>query len=536
MAREERKPKGEFSEPVSGGSPETQEPSGGGRRFIRWGLLADMAGFAGAFLMVAGAVWLRVRPAEQTAAYALAGAGGALFLFYAGYYISRWLKDPRWAEITNIALYSVVVLLILVGLNFVASRNKKEWDFTAEKIHTLSPETLNTIKQVQDDVKIVVFAQEADPAKERLTTLTRRITAANPRIKVEIADPVRDPLKAIAYGVSGSGTAVYVERGDRRIAAATADEQGITNAFIRILKPPQTVCFTTGHKEKDPKDASEGGYSVIARFFSDKNYQVQTVSLLQKQTVPEECGALVIAGPQTPFLAPEEKALQEYLAKEEARLLIAIDPLTNPGLDNILQRWNLSVDPNLFIIDPKFNRESATYIILGGAGVGFSQESEITKTFTDEGIIFPLVTPILVGKPTPDAKITTILKSMSSSWAQSDKKAFSYQEARGDLKGPLAVGVSIEEGSRRFIVLGDSDFASNLIVENFVANRDLALNMVRWLVKQEELITLTKKEAKSETMTLSRDAAQFIVLYSLLLLPGVFAAFGVMVWWRRRGK
>jgi hypothetical protein len=537
MAEEQRNEKPEPSQPNFVGAPPQEGTPEGRSRGLKLGTLADIAGFVGAFLIVVGAVWLRMRPGERTLAYEIAGTGAAVFLFYGGYYLSRWLKDPRWSELTHIVLYSVVVLVILGGLNFVAYRNKKEWDLTAEKVHTLSAETLSALKQARDDIKIVLFVQGTDPAKERLHTLVKRYTDNSPRIKAEVIDPIREPLKAIQYGLSGTGTSVFVEQGDRRIAAATTDEQGITNAVLRILKPPQIVCFTGGHNEKDPKTTDESGYSDIARFFSDKNYQVQTMSLLQEGKVPENCGALVIAGPETTFLAPEVQALQDYLAKDDARLLIAMDPLANPGLDGILKKWGITVNSHLFIVDPELKLESATNILLAGAGIGFSQESDITKAFGNEGMVFPLSTPVLLSGSAPaSAKITTILKSMPSSWAQSDKSRLGYQPARGDLRGPLPIGVSIEDGNRRIIILGDSDFASNLVVQNLPNNRDLALNMVRWLVKQEELITLTRKETRSEAMTLSRGAGQFILVYSLLLLPGIFTAFGILVWWRKRGR
>ncbi|MHA2620281.1 MAG: GldG family protein [bacterium JZ-2024 1] len=508
-----------------------------GRREFRVGLIADIAGFVGAFLIVIGAVWLRFRPGETTVAYSIAGAGAAFFLFYAGYYLVRWLHDPRWTELAQILIYSIVVLAIIIGLNFIAYRNKKEWDLTAEKIHTLSPETLTALKQIKDDVKIVVFVHEGHPQKQRLARLTKRYADKSPHIKTEIVDPLRDPIRAISYGVSGEGPSAYVEQGERRLSAGTADEQGITNAILRVLKPPQTVCFTSGHKEKDPKQGDDEGYSQIARFFSDKNYQVVTVSLLQKGKVPDDCGVLVIAGPRTPFLDPEIKALQDYLSKDEARLLVALDPFTDAGLDGILTNWGIKINPNLFVVDPETHYGNPVFIIFGGSGVGFSQESEITRGFGDQGIIFPLSTPIITEKPPgEDIKVIPILKSMPSSWAQSEKKQLAYQQARGDLKGPLNVGVSIEDGNRRIVVLGDSDFANNSIVQRLTANQDLALNMVRWLVKQEELITLTKKETKSETLTLSRSASRFILFYAIFLLPGVFAGFGILVWWRRRAR
>lgn len=512
-------------------------PNAGGQFPVRFGILADIAGFVGAVLIVFAAIWLRMRPGETVTAYWVGGIGGLLFVFYAGYYVLRWLKDPRWAELTQIALYSLVVLAIIVGLNFVAYRNKKEWDLTEEKIHTLAPESLNAVRQISEETRIVLFIQEADPRRERLQTLVRRYADANPRVTVEIVDPIRDPLKAIAYGLQGQETAAYVEQGTRRVLSSTVDEQGITNAILKILKPPRTVCFTSGHKEKDPKDASEEGLSDIARYFSDKNYQVRTISLLQTGKVSDECAVLVIAGPKSPFLEPEIRTLEAYAGKDEARLLIAIDPLTKPGLDDLLKKWGISVKTDLFIVDPQLNRGNPTFIVLGGAGIGFSKESEITRMFGDEGMVFPLATPILIGSPPQgNPKVTAILKSMPSSWAQSDVNLLRYQPARGDLKGPQPVGVSIEDGNKRFIVLGDSDFASNVVVQTLVNNRDLALNMVRWLVKEEELISLTKKETRSEVLTLSRSAGQFIFVYSLLLLPGVFAGFGILVWLGRRGK
>ena len=85
----------------------------------------------------------------------------------------------------------------------------------------------------------------------------------------------------------------------------------------------------------------------------------------------------------------------------------------------------------------------------------------------------------------------------------------------------------------RAIVIGDSDFASNSFLP-YTANSDLALAMVRWLVRDEQAVPIASRIPAPPQILLTKAQMQAVFLVTVVLLPLSMAALGGLVWWRRR--
>ena len=100
--------------------------------------------------------------------------------------------------------------------------------------------------------------------------------------------------------------------------------------------------------------------------------------------------------------------------------------------------------------------------------------------------------------------------------------------AEGRLPGAGAEGPPL-----RAVIVGDGDFASNSFLP-YLANSDLALSMVRWLVREERTTSVASRIPVPPMILLSAAQMRTIFLAVEVLLPlGVFA-LGVLMWWRRR--
>src|SRR5207249_12216338 len=89
--------------------------------------------------------------------------------------------------------------------------------------------------------------------------------------------------------------------------------------------------------------------------------------------------------------------------------------------------------------------------------------------------------------------------------------------------------------SRRFrlVVVGDGDFASNSFLP-YMANADLALSVVRWLVREEHTPSVAPRIPVPALVLLTKRQMQQIFLAIEVLLPLAVILTGGVVWWRRR--
>ncbi len=122
------------------------------------------------------------------------------------------------------------------------------------------------------------------------------------------------------------------------------------------------------------------------------------------------------------------------------------------------------------------------------------------------------------------------------------KSAPACRAARGEQRGPQVLAVVAEgqlPGAKagapqlRAVIVGDGDFASNSFLP-YLSNSDLALALIRWLVREERSTTVASRIPVPPMILLSGAQMKTIFLLVEVLMPLSVIVLGVMVWWRRR--
>jgi hypothetical protein len=85
----------------------------------------------------------------------------------------------------------------------------------------------------------------------------------------------------------------------------------------------------------------------------------------------------------------------------------------------------------------------------------------------------------------------------------------------------------------RLVIIGDGDFASNSFLP-YMANADLAVSMVRWLVHEEHAPSVASRIPVPPLVLLTKNQMQQIFFAIEVLLPLGVVLCGTVVWWRRR--
>jgi ABC-type uncharacterized transport system involved in gliding motility auxiliary subunit len=133
----------------------------------------------------------------------------------------------------------------------------------------------------------------------------------------------------------------------------------------------------------------------------------------------------------------------------------------------------------------------------------------------------------------------------SESWGETrlDELSQRMGPAPAQRRGPLPLAVALtmppEEGAEsgaetRVVVVGDSDFVSDDLAAAPVLNADLFLNMVNWIVQDEDLIAIRPREPEDRRIFLTPQQQANVFFLSLLIIPGVVVVTGISVWWSRR--
>lgn len=471
-------------------------------------------------------------------------------------------------EGTNALIATIAALVILALVNLLAARYTTRIDLTENKIFTLAPQSQLVAQQLQTPVKAVIFMPNADPVDEQLLKNYQR---QGQQFSYEYVDPQAEPGVAQQFGVQSFGE-VYLESGDVRRYVQTISaqerlsERNLTNGLIQLTSSSQqTIYFVQGHGERTLEEG-QGGYAQAKQGLADAGYAAVPLNLAENPTVPEDTGALIVAGPQRPLLESEVNALREYL-KQGGSVLLLIDPQTDPntpqndfGLNPLLEEWGVRLSDRI-VIDPA---GEASGLGPGVTIVNQYGDHPITQQF-DNGISFyplarPLETASISGIESTQLLITS---AQTEAHRLSASSELEFDPAT-DPKGPFNIGLALSrpvEGSAnpeanenppseetegepspeepsnqaRLVVIGNASFAGNGLFGQQL-NGDVFLNSVSWLNNQQndQSLSIRPREMTNRRIVMSPGQQLAAALISTAFLPILGFTAAVFVWWKRR--
>lgn len=411
-------------------------------------------------------------------------------------------------------------------------RHNVRVDLSPQRSYTLSTHAKKILNELPRDVQLTVFIRSEDPRTPQLKDLLWRITQQTPRVTYEIVDLNRSPALAKRYGVDRYG-AIVVESGGKRRDVSNASEAMLMGALLSVTRDrDRVVYFVTGHGERSPDDGDrKAGMSVAKNALLDEQFTVRTLPLMQTESVPIDATVVVMAGPRKDYLPGELTQIQGYVGRG-GNLLVMLEPESPPSIAAFVAGLGVSAPPRV-VVDP--DRRLA-----GGEGVTL-MVSDLLSSFLVSGTleappVFSYARPL--GLVTPEAgDAIRFLTTSPASWTSSpdDPRA---TKPTDEIPGAKLVGaalVSTEQRRGRTIVIGDSDFATNGMIE-YLGNRDLLVNSISWLAKDESLLSARaqSKEAGREQFFVTETQGAWSFWLATVLQPAVFFGAGALVFLRRR--
>ena len=440
----------------------------------------------------------------------------------------------------NTLAVSIILLIILGLLNFVANRHSYRFDLTAGKQFSLAPQTQKILKNLKKNVRVTAFFKSDD--KRAMEDLLKAYRFYSKKFSYEFIDPDRKPAIAKRYGIRNYRTSV-VECGDKEEKITSTQEQDLTNALIKVTREgKKAIYFLEGHGENNIDDTGRTGYSSAKKAIEAENYDVRKLFLAEKKSIPKDCSILIISGAKKKLFPAELDTIQTYL-ENGGKALFLLDPEPSYGFTDFLDKWGLKIGNDVVLdvsgVGRLFGMGPAVPLVT-------SYEShDITRKFRVM-TFYPYARSVTPKKnPGNGLTVKALFKTNSSSWGETNLKNGKARFDKGeDLPGPVTLGVVVTKkvskdasGKKktRLVVIGDSDFANNSYF-GVQGNGDLFMNIVSWLAEEEDLISIRAKRPEDRRVFLTARQAKWVMYLTVILMPLAAVGTGIGVYIRRKRR
>jgi ABC-type uncharacterized transport system involved in gliding motility auxiliary subunit len=274
----------------------------------------------------------------------------------------------------------------------------------------------------------------------------------------------------------------------------------------------------------------------------NEGLKAEPIALAMMTDMPKDASLLVVAGPQKKLTGAEVEVIRRYL-KDGGRVLLALEPLVDTGLEPVLQEFGVEVDPGM-IVDPSSTRPGEGEDLIFMPLANEYPPHEITfglKSLT----VFPTAASLTV-RAMPLIKANPLLLTTAAAWVEPHPETRPVQLTPGVKRGPLVMGVVASRDSSkqdagtkrsdeaRLVVVGDHDFLTNGVLPT-LGDEDLALNTLNWLASQSDRIVIRPRSRDASRVYLT-PAQLSGVRFFATELPLLLLAIGLGVTFNRRAK
>lgn len=450
-------------------------------------------------------------------------------------------------------LLGLIVLAILVAVNVLVSvlpSKFTQFDISAAQLYSLTSDTKVVVTNLDQDVKIYWITQ-AGKEDTVVQKLLDRYADLSDHISIEKKDPDTYPTFAQQYtDETVQNNSLVVECGSKNryigydsiyntdmstyystgsISRSFDGEGQITSAidYVTSEELPQ-VYLLSGHGEADLSDSftsqlERGNYETVKDF-----------TLLNVDSVPEECDAIIINAPTSDISDEELTMLRDYIA-DGGKVLVFSGPQQNGLLTNLtalLSDYGVTASEGI-VVDPDREHYAFTqpYILMPDI-----QQSDITDPLTEGS--YHVIVPIATGLTLSDSNTATALLTTSdSAFSKLDGYAMTtYDREDDDPAGPFTLAVSAESSQGGKLVWIASDYLLDDLYNSYSsgANMDLAMNSLSWMIGQGDSVSIRSKSLDSSYLTISSSSAAWLKICMIGIVPIAFLLLGVDEVLRRR--
>ena len=449
---------------------------------------------------------------------------------------------------------ALIVLAILVAVNVLFSvlpSKYTQFDISAAQLYSLTSDTKVVTTNLDKDVTIYWITQ-AGQESTVLDKLLDRYQDLSDHITVVKKDPDIYPTFAQQYtDETVVNNSLVVECGDKNryisyndiyqvdtnsyyttgsVSQSFDGEGQITSAIDYVVSDElPKIYLLSGHGEATLSDT-------FSNELTRSNYEtVEDFSLLNVDTIPDDCDTLLINAPTSDISDEELTMLRDYV-QGGGKLLVLSGPqkdaeLTN--LDALLADYDVTVTDGVVVdTDRDHYAFTAPYVLMPDI-----ESSDITDPLTEESshVIVPIAQGLTVGS---NSSVTALLTTSDDAISKAAGYAMTtYDKEDDDTDGPFTLAVSITDSTADGkIVWVASDYLLDDTYNSYSsgANLDLVMNGLSWMIGKNDAVSIRAKSLNNSYLTISSSAATVLKVVMIGVIPVCFLLLGIDEVLRRR--
>ncbi len=382
----------------------------------------------------------------------------------------------------TILLMAILIAIYLVVNLWIRNINLAQVDLTVGKLYSLTDQSKNIAKSVENDINFYVWGYAEDTA---VVDLLKQYNAENDKIKYQIvtandADLVQKYNFEDGYpsviGEVANGKKSYINDSDfytydENSNLVDLTEQKITNAINNLSSTETTKVYFLGGSRTNY--STEDGIYYLGSLLQDEYYEVDTIDPIADPTIPEDCDILAIMGLSSDLSDKEATNICKYIDKGGD--MIITNDIDYKNTDRKLPNFQKVLDKYAITMPNKVVQETSSNAVQGSGGTliqaDLASDHEITRLMYNNN-----AKPVLYAsgnieldteKMTADNITATPILKTSSSAVLSDLKSKKTEENEdGETYNTgVAIKKTVESGdeSRAVVFASTSSFSDNTL-------------------------------------------------------------------------
>lgn len=459
------------------------------------------------------------------------------------------LNNKRWSDqlqhYWHQPLAIPCLVLLTLGLCYLASQLNFSADFTQNQRNTLSLKSIQLLQQMPAPIQVQAYCSNS-PYKGRyfrksIQALLQRYQRHHAALTLTFIDPVTESTLARSLNMKKEGELRVSYQGQQASMYLPYSEEAFSNLLLG-LKHGQAapLIFVEGLGAPDLDDARPTGGRQLKQALHDAGIPLLQAQPLANESYPAK-HTLVLAGADQAYPSHFVERIREHVS-QGGNLVWLVDQPERNGLQALAEQigvetsTGMAIDPGNRAFDIAPHELATQHYAAQGATEDFA-----LRTF------FSHAHAVMATRQSqPYWKVTPLIAVADQGWVSHDyqpsQRTMPTYNPAIDQPGPVTIALSLQHtqqdgSSQRVLIIGSTRFFQNAQLARG-GNQAMAVKLLQWVRNNQPTIKLSPAPLRDSIVLLPTSTQQHMLLLGLFngFQFGLPLLLGIFAWQRYRRK